>query len=81
MRQPFARSATRLRLYVGAVILMTLVSGVVALRLYGQTPDGAVKISRFVSRIPIVGQLLRKIALSRFAHYFATLHESEVSWQ
>ena len=34
------------------------------------------KLSRIVSRIPIVGELTRKIALSRFAHYFASLHES-----
>ena len=29
-----------------------------------------------VAAHPIVGELLRKIALSRFAHYFATLHSS-----
>ena len=58
------------------VILSALVSLVVALKIYGQTPDGAVTISRLVGRIPIVGDLVRKIALSRFAHYFSTLHES-----
>jgi type IV pilus assembly protein PilC len=29
-------------------------------------------------RIPVVGELLRKIALSRFAHYFSSLHDSGV---
>ena len=54
----------------GALVLF------VVLKMYGQTADGAVALSRFVGRIPIVGELVRKIALSRFAHYFATLHES-----
>jgi type II secretory pathway component PulF len=58
------------------IILTTMVSALVGLKLYSQSPEGAVAISRFVSRIPIVGELIRKIALSRFAHYFATLHES-----
>lgn len=58
------------------VIITGLVSLAVGLRLFGQTSDGAVTISRFVSRTPIVGELIRKIALSRFAHYFASLHES-----
>lgn len=57
---------------VGAAMLMAGVS----LRMYGQTPHGAIKISRMVSRIPIVGELRKKIALSRFSHYFATLHDS-----
>jgi type IV pilus assembly protein PilC len=58
------------------VIVSAIISVGVALRIYGQTPEGAVKISRFVSRIPIIGELRKKIALSRFSHYFATLHES-----
>jgi type IV pilus assembly protein PilC len=57
-------------------ILTTFLTAGVALRIYGQTPEGAVVISRAVSRIPIIGELRRKIALSRFSHYFATLHES-----
>jgi type II secretory pathway component PulF len=58
------------------VIFSAIISAGVALRIYGQTPEGAVKISKFVSQIPIVGELRNKIALSRFSHYFATLHES-----
>jgi type II secretory pathway component PulF len=53
-----------------------MISAGVGLRIYGQTPEGAVKISKTVSKIPIVGELRKKIALSRFSHYFATLHES-----
>jgi type IV pilus assembly protein PilC len=58
------------------IILTAVGTLLVSLKLYSQTPNGAVSVSRFVSRIPIVGELVRKIALSRFAHYFATLHES-----
>ena len=58
------------------VIVTSVATLVIAIRLYGQTPDGAVTLSKMVSRIPIIGDLIRKVALSRFAHYFATLHES-----
>ena len=58
------------------VIVTAIMSAVVALKLYGQSPDGAVSLSRFVSRIPVIGELIRKVALARFAHYFATLHQS-----
>jgi type IV pilus assembly protein PilC len=46
----------------------------VSLRLWGQTESGAVRISRALLHVPIVGELRRKIALSRFARYFASLH-------
>ncbi len=58
------------------VMITAAVTAGVALRMYGQTPEGAVAISKAVSRIPIIGELRKKIALSRFSHYFATLHES-----
>ena len=58
------------------VIVATLITAGVSLRLYGQTPEGAVRLSRLSLRIPVVGELRRKIALARFSHYFATLHES-----
>jgi type II secretory pathway component PulF len=49
-------------------------AALVSLRVYGQTSDGAVRLSRWSARIPVIGELQRKIALSRFSHYFATLH-------
>jgi len=58
------------------IIASTIIAAVVSIRMYGQTPDGAIRLSRFMLRVPIVGELLRKIALSRFAHYFASLHQS-----
>jgi type IV pilus assembly protein PilC len=58
------------------VIISSLVVALVSIRMYAQTQEGSVALTRIVMRIPIVGELLRKIALSRFAHYFATLHDS-----
>lgn len=58
------------------VLVTGLLTLLVSLKLYSQTPEGSVKTARFIMRIPIVGELIRKIALSRFAHYFASLHES-----
>jgi type IV pilus assembly protein PilC len=58
------------------IVISGLVVTFVSLRMYAQTPQGSVALTRNAMRIPIVGELLRKIALSRFAHYFATLHDS-----
>lgn len=57
-------------------ILTGLITLLVSLRLYGQTSEGAVRLSRMAGAVPVIGDLVRKIALSRFAHYFATLHQS-----
>lgn len=57
-----------------------MVSGVLtvamSLRVWGQTAHGAVWLSRTSLQIPVVGELRRKIALSRFARYFAALHSA-----
>jgi len=58
------------------IALPAMLVAFVAVNMYRQTPDGAVAVSRFVLKIPVVGELFRKIALSRFAHYFASLHDS-----
>jgi type II secretory pathway component PulF len=58
------------------VILSTVITVAVGLRLWGQTSDGAVRLSRASLKIPIVGELRRKIAFSRFARYFASLHSA-----
>ena len=51
-----------------------VIAALVSLRVYGRTSSGAVRLSRWSARVPVVGELRRKIALSRFSHYFATLH-------
>jgi type II secretory pathway component PulF len=45
-------------------------------RLRVQTAEGSLWWSRFMLKVPILGEVQRKVALSRFAHYFGTLHES-----
>ncbi len=64
-----------LRMY-WPVIISALIVLFVSIRMYAQTPDGSIVLTRTAMRIPIIGELMRKIALSRFAHYFATLHDS-----
>jgi type II secretory pathway component PulF len=58
------------------LMLAALLVALVSLKMYKQTPAGAVRMSQLAMRIPVVGELLRKTALSRFSHYFATLHQS-----
>ena len=58
------------------LILSALITAFVALRMYVQTPAGGLKFDRLVLRLPSVGELVRKIVLSRFTHYFGTLHHA-----
>ncbi len=58
------------------VLTSAVLTAVVGLRVYAQTPAGAVRLHRTLLRVPVLGELARKIALSRFAHYFGTLHEA-----
>jgi len=48
-------------------------------RAYYRTPGGAFAIDRLVLRLPVVGQILRKTAVSRFARTLATLYASGVN--
>jgi type IV pilus assembly protein PilC len=59
-----------------SVIVTSIIAVAVALRLWGQTERGAVRLSRVSLQLPLVGELRRKIALSRFARYFASLHSA-----
>jgi type IV pilus assembly protein PilC len=68
-------ASTFLRTY-WPVILSTVLAAGVSLRLWGQTHQGAVRLSKMSLGIPIVGELRRKIALSRFSRYFASLHSA-----
>lgn len=58
------------------VIVCGVVTAFVGLKLYVQSPEGAVRFDRWRLRLPVVGEVMRKIALSRFAHFFGTLHEA-----
>jgi type IV pilus assembly protein PilC len=47
---------------------------VIFLRVQWQTSDGRARLQGWILRVPVVGELVRKVAFSRFAHYFASLH-------
>jgi type IV pilus assembly protein PilC len=58
------------------VILAAILVALLAYRLRVQEPEGRVWRDRWILRIPVIGDISRKLALSRFAHFFGTLHES-----
>ena len=53
--------------------------GVVALRRYYATPPGKLAIDKFMLRVPVIGDVLRKSAVSRFTRTLGTLISSGVS--
>jgi type II secretory pathway component PulF len=60
------------------VILAGLAVLYVLYRLRVQAPGGAEWRDRWLLRLPVAGDVARKLALARFAHFFGTLHESGV---
>jgi type II secretory pathway component PulF len=55
------------------------VAGFVGLRAANKTPAGRLVLDKVKLNIPVFGDLVRKIALSRFAHYLATLFGAGVN--
>jgi type IV pilus assembly protein PilC len=45
---------------------------------FAQAPGGPEWRDRWLLKLPVVGDVSRKLALSRFAHFFGSLHESGV---
>lgn len=62
----------------GLVILAALAVLYVLYRLRVQAPGGPEWRDRWLLKLPVVGDVSRKLALSRFAHFFGSLHESGV---
>lgn len=62
----------------GLVILATIVAAVAGIRFYYKTPGGRRVIDRLLLKVPIIGQILRKIAVARFARTLSTLLSSGV---
>ncbi len=58
------------------VMLAALAVIVILAALQAQSAEGSVRLARLLLRVPVAGEVIRKIALSRFAHYFGTLHEA-----
>jgi type IV pilus assembly protein PilC len=61
------------------LMLGLLVGGVVFLRQYYTTPSGQLVIDRLLLRMPVLGDVLRKSAVSRFTRTLGTLISSGVS--
>lgn len=59
-------------------MLFGLVGIIVAIRTYSQTEQGRMNIDRLLLRLPVVGDLLRKVAVARFSQNMAILLSSGV---
>ncbi len=59
-------------------MLFGLVGIIVAIRTYYQTEQGRMNIDRIMLRLPVVGDLLRKVAVARFSQNMAILLSSGV---
>ncbi|MBN2054315.1 type II secretion system F family protein [bacterium] len=55
------------------VVLLAIAALFIGYRLILRNDAGRLFVDRFILRIPIFGALIRKVALSRFAHYLAAL--------
>jgi len=61
--------------YVGVI---GVVGGVIAYRWYSKTDQGAWQIDTLKLKFPVIGELVQKMAISRFSRTFATLIHSGV---
>ena len=61
------------------MIIAIVVAAWFAYKRYAATPDGRLKIDRFLLQVPVLGDVLRKSAVSRFTRTLGTLVSSGVS--
>ena len=62
----------------GFVILAAIIGSVVGLRFYYKTPSGRRVLDKLLLKIPLIGSILRKVAVARFARTLSTLLSSGV---
>jgi type IV pilus assembly protein PilC len=62
----------------GLVILGVVIAAVVGVRAYHKTPNGRRQIDKLTLKLPVMGAILRKIAVARFSRTLATLLSSGV---
>jgi len=62
----------------GLLILMGIIGGIVALKVWYGTPQGRYLMDAAILKIPILGVLMRKIAVARFTRTLGTLISSGV---
>ena len=61
------------------LVVLTVIVAVFAVRQYYKTENGKLQIDRLLLRFPVIGNLLRKSAVSRFTRTLGTLVSSGVS--
>src|SRR5882724_373610 len=59
-------------------MVFAIVGIIIAIRSYYQTENGRMNIDRLLLRLPVVGDLLRKVAVARFSQNMAILQSSGV---
>src|SRR5437879_4516595 len=62
----------------GLIILASIIGGVLAIRYYYRTPGGRKNIDKLLLKVPIVGDIFRKIGVARFSRTLSTLLSSGV---
>ncbi len=62
----------------GLIILGCIVAAVVAVRSYYKTPRGHKQLDGLLLKVPLIGMILRKIAVARFSRTLSTLLSSGV---
>jgi len=62
----------------GLAILLGIVGLVMAVKFYRKTPNGRKNIDRLMLKLPIFGNILRKVAVARFSRTLSTLLSSGV---
>lgn len=58
--------------------ILAIVGGVILIRYIGSKPEGRYQIDKFKLSVPVIGELIQKMAISRFAKTFGTLCSSGV---
>ncbi len=62
----------------GLAILLAIIALVVAIKFYYRTPAGHRNIDRLLLKLPVLGDILRKVAVARFSRTLSTLLSSGV---
>jgi type IV pilus assembly protein PilC len=62
----------------GFLVLVTIIGTIIALKVWYGTPTGRMAIDRALLKLPVLGLLLRKIAVARFTRTLGTLISSGV---
>lgn len=65
--------------YAIPTIALVIAAIVISLRLYGATPIGRYNLDALKLRLPVFGNLMRKVAISRFTRTLSTLTKSGVA--